>query len=202
MVSKQPPTLARALPSQRRAVWLSRYPIRIKAINSCVAKTEGVCQLTLQGANRLCVRMRAPYFKKMNGIGTRRAPMRPMRVEAHCMPIYVHIRSKLWEVLKYGAIETHIVEHLCCDQRDSSPSSRPDHGIDGEGRRGIHSTCARLSLLMIESPIAYRNSQIRIHKVVLEQRLRSACASGPQMLVTYQERHGYHTYRRAEHDCA
>ena len=68
-------------------------------------------------------------------------------------------------------IETHIVEHLCCEQRESSPSSRPDHGIDGEGRRSIHSTRGRLSILMTRSPIAYRNSQVCIYKVVLEQKV-------------------------------
>jgi hypothetical protein len=99
--------------------------------------------------------------------------MRPMRVVAHCMPIYVH--AALEQKLGQGAgverrvIETHIVEHLCCEQRESSSSSRPDHGIDSEGRRGIHSTRARLSIpIIIKSPIAYRNSQIRVHKVVLE----------------------------------
>jgi len=57
----------------------------------------------------------------------------------------------------------------------------------------------RASDSVIKSPIAYRNSQICVPKVVLdlEQMLRSACASGSQMLVTYHERHGYHTYRRA-----
>jgi hypothetical protein len=97
--------------------------------------------------------------------------MRPMRVVAHCMPIYVHAASEQsWErAVERHVVGTHIVEHLCCEQRESSPGGRPDHGIDSEGRRGIHSRDARVSILTIKSPIACRNSQICVHKVVLQK---------------------------------
>ena len=129
----------------------------------------------------------------------------PYKADEGRSPLYAHLRAcqnKSGGGVERRVIEAHIVEHLCCEQSDTSPSSRPDHGIDSEGRRGIRSTRARLSLLMIKSPITYRNSQICVHKVVLKQKSRSACASESQVLVTYQERHGYHTCRRAEHDCA
>jgi hypothetical protein len=160
-----------------------------------------VCQLTKQGANRLCVRMRTSQFKTMSGIGARRAAMRPVRVVAHCMLIYVHVRTKLGGVTR-RAIETHIVEHLRCKQRESSPSSRPNYGIDSEGRRSIRSARARLSLLMIKSPIAYRNSLNCVHKVAMVEismckRVANAFDMPGKTWIAYSS-----TCRAPWHDCA
>jgi len=144
-------------------------------MNAC-ARAEGV-SLTMQGANRLRVRMRAPYSIKTNGIGARRVPMRPINVPAHCMPIYmrvVSVQSERGEA-KRQVMETHIGEHLCREQRECSRNSRPNHSIDSKGRRGKHPTRTGLSTLMII--IAYKNSQICIHEVDLQHKLRSAHAS-------------------------
>jgi hypothetical protein len=40
---------------------------------------------------------------------------------------------------------------LRCEQRECSRNSRPNHGVDGKGRRGKHPTRTRLSTLMIKS---------------------------------------------------
>jgi len=67
---------------------------------------EGI-SLTIQGAKRLYVRMRAPYFKKMNGMGASTAAISPMSVQAHCMPNYMRTAS----VRQKGTIDN---EHLHC----------------------------------------------------------------------------------------
>jgi len=44
-----------------------------------------------------------------------------------------------------GNGKTHIGEHLRCEQRECSRNSRPNHGVDGKGRRGKHPTRTGLS---------------------------------------------------------
>jgi len=105
----------------------------------------------------------------------------PNQADQGTRPLYAHLHAccvstkrKRGET-KRQIMETHIGEHLRCEQRECSRNSRPNHGIDSKGRRGKHPTCTGLSTLM--TIIAHKISQICIHEVALQHKSRSAHAS-------------------------
>ncbi len=106
--------------------------------------------------------------------GPNQADQRPRPLYAHLHACCVSTKRERGEA-KRQVMETHIGEHLRCEQRECSRNSRPNHGVDSKGRRGKHPTRTGLSILMII--IAYKISQICIHEVALQHKSRSAHAS-------------------------